>query len=154
EAELKSRKEAFEDAISATQAALAEGIVPGGGVAFLRAATAVERLVAEAEGDERTALRILARALETPARQIAENSGVDPGVVVDHIRCASGGYGYDAARGAYGDMIEAGIIDPTKVVRVALQNAVSVAGTLLLAEATLTERQEEKKEETSAPELA
>jgi len=154
EAELKSRKEAFEDAINATQAAVAEGIVPGGGVAFLRAATAVERIEAEAEGDERTALRILARALETPARQIAENSGADPGVVVDHIRCATGGYGFDAARGSYGDLIEAGIIDPTRVVRVALQNAVSVAGTLLLAEATLTEIQDEKRQETSAAELA
>jgi chaperonin GroEL len=153
EPELKSRKEAFEDAISATQAAVSEGIVPGGGVAFLRAAKAVERLAAEAEADERTALRILARALETPTRQIAENSGADPGVVIDRISCASGAYGFDAARGAYGDMLEAGIIDPTKVLRVALQNAVSVAGTLLLAEATLTERQEEKKEEVPAPEL-
>ena len=147
EAELKSRKEAFDDAISATQAAVAEGIVPGGGVAFLRAAGAVERLAADAEGDERTGLRILARALETPARQIAENSGVDSGVVVDRIRCASDGFGFDAARGVYGDLIEAGIVDPTKVVRVALQNAVSVAGILLLAEATLTERQDEKREE-------
>jgi len=154
EAELKSRKEAFEDAISATQAAVAEGIVPGGGVAFLRAAAAVERLAGEAEGDERTGLRILARALEAPARQIAENSGADPGVVVDRIGSASGGYGFDAARGVYGDLVEAGIIDPTKVVRVALQNAVSVAGILLLAEATLTERQDEKREEVPREELA
>jgi chaperonin GroEL len=147
EAELKSRKEGFDDAISATQAAVAEGIVPGGGVAYLRAAAAVERLVGESEGDERTGLRILARALETPARQIAENSGADAGVVIDHIRGAAGGYGFDAARGTYGDLIEAGIMDPTKVVRVAMQNAVSVAGTLLLAEATLTDRKDEKQEE-------
>jgi chaperonin GroEL len=147
EAELKSRKEGFDDAISATQAAVAEGIVPGGGVAYLRAAAAVERLVGESEGDERTGLRILARALETPARQIAENSGADAGVVIDHIRGAAGGYGFDAARGTYGDLIEAGIMDPTKVVRVAMQNAVSVAGTLLLAEATLTDRKDEKEEE-------
>jgi chaperonin GroEL len=154
EAELKSRKEAFEDAISATQAAMAEGIVPGGGVAYLRAAAAVQRLVGDAEGDERTGMRILARALETPARQIAENSGADGGVVIDHIRCETGGYGFDAARGTYGDLMEAGIIDPTKVVRVALQNAVSVAGTLLLAEATLTERKEEKAEEAPHEEFA
>jgi chaperonin GroEL len=153
EAELKSRKEAFDDAISATQAAVAEGIVPGGGVAYLRAAAAVERLAAESEGDERTGLRILAQALEAPTRQIAENSGADPGVVVDRIRCASGGYGFDAARGVYGDLMEAGIIDPTKVVRIALQNAVSVAGVLLLAEATLTERQEEKREEAPHSEM-
>jgi chaperonin GroEL len=154
EAELKSRKEAFDDAISATQAAVAEGIVAGGGVAFLRAAEAVERLALEAEGDERTGLRILARALEAPARQIAANSGADPGVVVDRVRCGSGGFGFDAARGVYGDLIEAGIIDPTKVVRVALENAVSVAGILLLAEATLTERQDEKREEAPQEELA
>ncbi|MPZ50203.1 MAG: chaperonin GroEL [Dehalococcoidia bacterium] len=154
EAELKSRKEGFDDAISATQAAVAEGIVPGGGVAYLRAAAAVERLVGESEGDERTGLRIVARALETPARQIAENSGADAGVVIDHIRGATGGYGFDAARGTYGDLIEAGIMDPTKVVRVALQNAVSVAGTLLLAEATLTDRKDEKEEEAPHKEFA
>ena len=147
EAELKSRKEAFDDAISATQAAVAEGIVPGGGVAYLRAAVAVEQVAEQADGDERTGLRILARALEAPIRQIAENSGADAGVVVDRVKCGSGGYGFDAARGTYVDLLEAGIIDPTKVVRVALQNAVSVAGVLLLAEATLTERQEEKREE-------
>ncbi|MGE0652968.1 MAG: chaperonin GroEL [Alphaproteobacteria bacterium] len=147
EAELKSRKEAFDDAISATQAAVAEGIVPGGGVAYLRAAVAVEQVAEQAEGDERTGLRLLARALEAPIRQIAENSGADAGVVVDRVKGGSGGYGFDAARGTYVDLLEAGIIDPTKVVRVALQNAVSVAGVLLLAEATLTERQEEKREE-------
>ena len=153
EAELKSRKEAFDDAISATQAAVAEGVVPGGGVAYLRAVYAVERLADESEGDERTGLRILARALEAPARQIAENSGADSGVVVDRVRCGSGGFGFDAARGVYGDLVEAGIIDPTKVVRVALQNAVSVAGILLLAEATLTERPDEKREEAPREEL-
>jgi chaperonin GroEL len=147
EAELKSRKEAFDDAISATQAAVAEGIVAGGGVAYLRAAAAVEQVAAQADGDERTGLRILARALEAPIRQIAENSGADAGVVVDRVRCESGGYGFDAARNVYVDLIEAGIIDPTKVVRVALQNAVSVAGVLLLAEATLTERQDVKHQE-------
>ena len=144
EAEMKNRKEAFDDAINATQAAIAEGIVTGGGVAFLRMAAAVEREVPKAEGDERTALRILSKALETPARQIAENSGADPGAVIDRIRCGTGSFGFDGASGEFKDLVQAGIIDPTKVVRVALENAVSVAGTLLLAEATLTEIPEEK----------
>jgi chaperonin GroEL len=145
EAELKSRKEAFDDAISATQAAVAEGIVPGGGVAYLRAGAAVQELAEKSDGDERTGLRILARALEIPARQIASNSGIDPGVVLEHIRCETPTRGFDAARCEYVDMLEAGIIDPTKVVRVALENAVSVAGVLLLAEATLTEHKDEDR---------
>jgi chaperonin GroEL len=142
EAEMKNRKEAFEDAISATRAAVAEGIVPGGGVALVRAIDPIEREAARTEGDERTGMLILARALETPLRQIALNSGVDAGVVVDRVRSAKGTAGFDAARGVYGDLVEAGIIDPVKVVRVALENAVSVAGVLLLAEATLTEIEE------------
>jgi chaperonin GroEL len=144
EAEMKSRKEAFDDAISSTKAATEEGIVPGGGLALLRAIDAVEREEAKAEGDERTGLRILKQALEAPTRQIGENSGVDAGVVVDRMRSGTGHFGYDAARNAYVDLVEAGIIDPTKVVRVALENAVSVASVLLLTEATLTEVPEEK----------
>jgi chaperonin GroEL len=144
EAELKSRKEAFEDAINATRAALAEGIVPGCGLALLRAIPAVEQEEAGVEGDERTALRMLRVALEAPTRQIAANSGVDGGVVVDRMRAGTGAYGYDAGRGVYVDLLEAGIIDPTKVVRVALENAVSVASVLLLTEATLTEVPEAK----------
>jgi chaperonin GroEL len=146
EAEMKSRKEAFEDAISATKAAMAEGIVPGGGLALLRAIEAVEKEEANADGDERTGLRILKRALEAPTRQIAENSGVDGGVVVGQMRAGKGNYGFDAALGQYVDLVESGIIDPTKVVRVALENAVSVASVLLLTEATVTEVPEEKSE--------
>jgi chaperonin GroEL len=146
EAELKSRKEAFEDAISATKAAMAEGIVPGGGLALLRAIEAVKREEEKTEGDERTGVQILRRALETPTRQIAENSAADGGVVVDRMRNGTGAFGYDAAAGRYVDLIEAGIIDPTKVVRLALENAVSVAGVLLLAEGTLTEIPEPKSE--------
>jgi chaperonin GroEL len=131
EAELKSLKEAYDDAISATKAAIAEGIVPGGGLALLRAICAVEREEQNADGDERTGLRILKRALEAPARQIAENSSFDGGVVVDKMRGGTGNYGFDAAKGQYVDLVEAGIIDPTKVVRVALENAVSVASLLL-----------------------
>jgi len=142
EAEMKSRKEAFEDAISATKAAVEEGIVPGGGLALLRAIPAVEAEAEGAEGDERTGILILRRALEVPARQIAENSAVDGGVVVDRMRTGAAGVGFDAARGEYVELIDAGIIDPTKVVRVALENAVSVAGVLLLAEATMTEVRE------------
>ncbi|HWO00838.1 MAG TPA: chaperonin GroEL [Blastocatellia bacterium] len=146
EPEMKSRKEAFEDAISATKAAMAEGIVPGGGLSLLRAIEAVEIEAAKCEGDEHTGLLILKRTLEAPTRQIAENSAVDGGVVVDRMRSGTGSYGYDAARNEYVDLIEAGIIDPTKVVRVALENAVSVASVLLLTEATLTEIPEEKGE--------
>ena len=152
ETEMKSRKEAFEDAISATKAAMAEGIVPGGGLVLLRAIDAVAEEEAKAEGDERTGIRILRRALEAPTRQIAENSAVDGGVVVDRMRAGTGNYGFDAATGVYGDLVEAGIIDPTKVVRLALENAVSVAGVLLLSEATLTELPEAKPERTPAEE--
>jgi chaperonin GroEL len=146
EAEMKNRREAFEDAISATKAAMAEGIVPGGGLALLRTIEAVEQEASACTGDERTGALILQRALETPARQIAANSGVDGGVVVDRMRNGSGAQGFDAGRGIYVDLIEAGIIDPTKVVRVAIENAVSVAGVLLLTEATLTEVPEPKHE--------
>jgi chaperonin GroEL len=153
EAELKSLKEAFDDAISATKAAIAEGIVPGGGLALLRTICAVEREEKAADGDERTGLRILKRALEAPARQIAENSSYDGGVVVDRMRNGTGNYGFDAAKSEYVDLVEAGIIDPTKVVRVALENAVSVASLLLLADATLTEIPEAKPAPAPGPEL-
>jgi len=143
ETELKNRKEAFDDAISATKAAMAEGVVPGGGLALLRAIDQVEAAEAKADGDERTGIRILKHALEVPTRQIAENSAVDGGVVVDRMRAGSGNYGFDAATGVYRDLVEAGIVDPTEVVRLALEHAVSVAGVLLLAEATLTELPEE-----------
>ena len=144
ESEMKSEKEALDDAISATKAAVAEGIVPGGGLALLRAIEAVEREEGKSEGDERTGLQILRRALEAPTRQIAENSSVDGGVVVNQMRAGTGNMGFDAARKEYVDLVEAGIIDPTKVVRIALENAVSVASLLLLTEATLTEVPEKK----------
>ena len=146
EAEMKSRHEAFDDAIHATRAAIAEGIVPGAGLALLRAIPAVDAEAARLEGDERSGAQILRRALEAPARQIAENSGVDGGVVVDKMRTGTGNFGFDAASGKYVDLVEAGIIDPTKVVRLALENAVSVAGVLLLTEATMTEVPETKPE--------
>jgi len=153
EAEMKSRKEAFEDAISATKAAAAEGIVPGGGLAFLRVIDAVAREETKCQGDERTGLQILRRALEAPTRQIAENSGVDGGVVVARMREGQGSFGFDAAVNEYTDLVERGIIDPTKVVRTALENAVSIASVLLLTEATLTEIPEPKGETGTAPSM-
>jgi chaperonin GroEL len=154
EAEMKSKKEALDDAISATKAAVAEGIVPGGGLALLRCVDAVAREEAQCEGDERTGVQILRRALEAPARQIAENSAVDGGVVVARMLSGKGNEGFDAGRKEYVDLIEAGIVDPTKVVRIALENAVSVASVLLLTEATMTEIPEEKKEHAAEPDMA
>jgi chaperonin GroEL len=150
---MKSKKEALEDAISATKAAVAEGIVPGGGLALLRCTQAVAAEEAKAEGDEKTGILVLKRALEIPTRQIAENSAVDGGVVVARMLEGTGNLGFDAAQKRYVDLVEAGIIDPTKVVRIALENAVSVASVLLLTEATMTEIEEPKKE-TAVPEAA
>jgi chaperonin GroEL len=146
EAETKSKKEALDDAINATKAAVAEGIVPGGGLALLRCMEAVAREETKCEGDERTGVQILKRALETPTRQIAENSAADGGVVVARMLEGKGNYGFDAGRKEFVDLVDAGIIDPTKVVRIALENAVSVASVLLLTEATMTEIPETKKE--------
>jgi chaperonin GroEL len=154
ESEMKSKKEAFDDAISATKAAVAEGIVPGGGLALLRCMDAVAQEEAKCEGDEKTGVQILKRALDVPTRQIAENSAVDGGVVVARMLNGKGNEGFDAARKEYVDLMEAGIIDPTKVVRVALENAVSVASVLLLTEATMTEIPEDKKERAAEPETA
>jgi chaperonin GroEL len=153
ETELKSRKEAFEDAINATKAATAEGLVPGAGLALLRAIVQVQAEEATVEGDERTGIQILRRALEAPTRQLAENSGVDGGVVVEKMRNGTGNFGFDAAAGAYVDLVQAGIVDATKVVRLALETAVSVASVLLLTEATLTEIPEPKSDRLPAEEL-
>jgi chaperonin GroEL len=153
ESEMKSKKEALDDAISATKAAVAEGIVPGGGLALLRCVKALTEEEAKCEGDEKTGVQILKRALEVPTRQIAENSAVDGGVVVARMLGGSGNEGFDAGRKEYVDLIEAGIIDPTKVVRIALENAVSVASILLLTEATMTEIPEVNKERNPEAEL-
>lgn len=139
EAEMKARKDALDDAISATRAAITEGIVPGGGLALLKAVPLIAADETQVEGDARTGLQILRRALEAPARRIAENSAVDAGVVVARMLAEPGNIGFDASANAYVDMYEAGIIDPTKVVRIALENAVSVASILLLTEATITD---------------
>lgn len=153
EAEMKNKKEALDDAISATKAAVAEGIVPGGGLALLRCTEAVGAEEAKLEGDEKTGLQILRRTLSAPTRQIAENSAVDGGVVVARMLEGKGNYGFDAARNEYVDLVEAGIVDPTKVVRIALENAVSIASVLLLTEATMTEIPEPERKGPAEPEM-
>ena len=145
ESEMKAKKDALDDAIASTKAAVAEGIVPGGGLALLRCVDAVAKVEAACTGDEHTGVQCLRRALEAPARQIAENSATDGGVVVHRMLESKGAVGFDAARGEYVDLYAAGIVDPTKVVRVALENAVSVASVLLLTEATMTEIPEREK---------
>jgi chaperonin GroEL len=150
ESEMKAKKDALDDAINATKAAVAEGIVPGGGLALLKTCGALAAIETQCEGDERTGVQILRRALEAPARQIAENSAVDGGVVVSKMLEASGNIGFDASRKLYVDLFEAGIVDPTKVVRIAIQNAVSVASILLLTEATMTEKPEQKQQGSPA----
>ena len=135
EVEMKERKLRIEDALNATRAAVEEGIVAGGGVALISAVGEVDKLVKSLSGDEKTGAQIVRKALESPIRQIAENAGVNGGVVVEKVLASRRvNYGYDALTGTYGDMIAKGIIDPTKVTRSALQNAASVAGTLLTTE--------------------
>ena len=128
--------------------------MPGGGLALLRCVDAVAQEEAKCEGDEKTGVQIIKRALEAPTRQIAENSAIDGGVVVARMLEGKGNYGFDAARKEYVDLVEAGIIDPTKVLRIALENAVSVASVLLLTEATMTEIPEEKGERGAGAEMA
>lgn len=143
EVEMKERKMRIEDALNATKAAVEEGIVPGGGVALLSIVPAVKKACEKLEGDQKTGANIVIKALESPIRQIAENAGVDGGVVVAQItNKKKANYGYDAAKDVYCDMIEAGILDPTKVTRCALQNAASVASTLLTTEALVTDIKE------------
>jgi chaperonin GroEL len=141
EVEMKERKLRIEDALSATRAAVEEGIVPGGGVALLNSIPKLEDMIKESEGDYRTGLQIVRRALEEPMRQIAINAGVDGSVVVNTLTQGGHqpGYGYDALKNEYGDMIEKGIIDPTKVARSALQNAASIAAMILTTESLVTD---------------
>jgi len=145
ESALKSFKEAFDDAINATKAAIVEDIVPVSGFALLRAIPALEHEEERCSGDVRTGLRILRRALEAPTRQIAKNPDLDDGVEADQIGTSHGAVGMDVTSGRYLDLVEAGIVDPTKVVRVALENAVSVASLLLLCEAALMEQPEKPR---------
>ncbi len=144
ETEMKEKKARVEDALHATKAAVEEGIVPGGGVALLRAVPALEKM--KLVGDQQFGVNIVRRACEEPIRLIAENAGVEGSIVVDKVRNAKGTHGYNAATDEYVDMVEAGVIDPTKVTRCALQNASSVAGLMLTTEVTVTDMPEDKKE--------
>ena len=149
ETEMKERKDLIDDALHATKAAAEEGIVPGGGVAFLRAIEAVENAKSKAKGDEKIGFEIIAEALRWPTRQIAINAGEDGDVVVDQIlQSKNSSWGYDAANDEYVDMLKAGIIDPTKVARTALLNAASVSGLALTTEVLLTELKEKKGEDS------
>ncbi len=150
EIEMKEKKLRIEDALSATRAASEEGVVPGGGVALLKATNRVKNLVDKLSGDEKVGAQIVLKALQSPLRQIAKNSGVDGGVVVNEIlkNINKKAYGYDALKNEYVDMIQSGIIDPTKVTRSALQNAASVAATLLTTEAVVVELEEKTEKQT------
>lgn len=144
EIEMKEKKLRIEDALAATKAAVEEGIVAGGGVALINAIPAVEKIISTCDGDEKTGVRIVAKALEEPIRQIALNAGVDGSVIIDKIkRSRKVGYGYDAYKETYCDMIPAGIVDPTKVTRSALQNASSVASMVLTTESLVADIKEE-----------
>ena len=142
ETEMKEKKARVEDALHATRAAVEEGIVPGGGVALIRAQSALDDL--KASGEAKIGVDIVRKACEAPLRQLTENAGVDGSIVVQEVRNGKGAYGYDVATGKYGDMIKAGIIDPTKVTRGALQNAASIAGLLLVTEAMVCEIPQKK----------
>ncbi|MCW5937513.1 MAG: chaperonin GroEL [Fimbriimonadaceae bacterium] len=149
ETELKEKKHRYEDALSATRAAVEEGIVPGGGVTLLRAQTALDNL--NAEGDEKTGVMIVRRALEAPLRTIAENGGWEGSVIVEKVRAEQGGKGFDAAKGEITDMMAAGIVDPAKVTRSTIANAASIAGLVLTTEALVVEKPEKKKAPAGAP---
>jgi chaperonin GroEL len=148
EMEMKEKKDRVEDALNATRAAVEEGIVAGGGVALLRALKAIEKI--ELPGEEQLGVKLVRRALEEPVRQIANNAGFEGSVVVQRVMEGKGDFGFNAQAGEYEDLMKAGIIDPKKVVRFALQNAASVAGLLLTTEAMVAEKAEDKKNQTPA----
>ena len=143
ETEMKEKKARVEDALHATRAAVEEGIVPGGGVALLRIQSKIRDLKLDNE-DEQIGVSIIVRALEEPIRQIAENAGVEGSIVVDKVKNGKGAFGFNAATEEYEDLVKAGVIDPTKVVRAALQNAASVASLMLTTEALVAERPKKK----------
>ena len=154
ETEMKEKKLRIEDALNATRAAVEEGIVAGGGVAYVNAIAAVEALAETAEGDEKTGMQIVARGLEAPMAQIAFNAGIEGAIVVDKVKnCGKVGYGFDAATETYGDMISNGIVDPTKVNRSALQNAASVASMVLTTESLVADKKEPVAPAPAAPDM-
>ena len=143
EVELKEKKHRIEDAVSTTKAAIEEGVVPGGGVALLRAQEAVEKVMATLQGDEATGARMVARSLSAPLKQIAENAGMEGGVVVEKVKSMKGNEGFNAANGEYTDLVKLGVIDAAKVTRSALQNAASIAALFLTTEAVIADKPEE-----------
>jgi chaperonin GroEL len=149
ETEMKEKKARVEDALNATRAAVEEGIVPGGGVALVRCTGALD--LVKAKGDEKLGVGILRRALAEPLRQIAKNAGTEPSVVLNKVVENKGDYGYDAETGEFGNLLAGGVIDPTKVVRFAVQNAASVAGLMITTEAMITEKPEKKKGSAAPP---
>ncbi|HSF57786.1 MAG TPA: TCP-1/cpn60 chaperonin family protein, partial [Candidatus Binatia bacterium] len=149
EIEMKEKKARVEDALHATRAAVEEGVVPGGGVALVRASASLGNL--RVPEDEKVGVRIVQKALEEPARWIAANAGADGAVVLDKIKNAKGAFGFNAATEDYEDLVKAGILDPTKVVRTALQNAASVAGLLITTEAMIADKPEKKKDAPAMP---
>ncbi|MEY2958707.1 MAG: hypothetical protein RLZZ01_1275, partial [Actinomycetota bacterium] len=144
EVELKEKKHRIEDAVSTTKAAIEEGVVPGGGVALVRSLDAVEAAAAKLEGDEATGARMVAKALTAPLKQIAENAGMEGGVVIDKVRSLSGSEGLNAATGVYEDLVKIGVIDAAKVTRSALQNAASIAALFLTTEAIVADKPEKE----------
>ena len=143
ETEMKEKKLRIEDALNATRAAVEEGIVAGGGTAYVNAVPAVEKLISEVEGDEKTGVQIIVKALQEPIRQIAANAGIDGSVVLEKVRNAEkNGFGFDAYKEEYCDMIGAGIVDPAKVTRSALENAASVSSMVLTTEALVADKPE------------
>ncbi len=144
EVEMKEKKARVEDALHATRAAVEEGVVPGGGVALVRALDAIKKLKGDNE-DQNHGILIAKRAMEAPLREIVSNAGEEPSVILNKVSGGKGNYGYNAANGEYGDMVEFGILDPTKVTRTALQNAASIAGLMITTEAMVGEAP--KKEE-------
>jgi chaperonin GroEL len=154
EAEMKEKKARVEDALHATRAAVEEGIVPGGGVALLRAQSSLDGLAEGLPEDQKPGVAIVRRAIEEPLRQISENAGVEGSIVVDRVKNGKGSFGFNAATEVYEDLIKAGVIDPTKVVRSALQNAASVAGLLLTTEVSIAEKVEKKDPGHGGPDLS
>jgi len=145
ETEMKEKKARVEDALHATKAAVEEGIVPGGGVAYIRAQSTLKALKVD-DGEEQIGVDIVRRALEEPLRMIAQNAGAEGSIVVENVRSSKDkNFGYNALTDSYEDLVAAGVIDPTKVARTALQNAASIAGLLLTTEATIVEKKEEKQ---------
>jgi chaperonin GroEL len=149
EVEMKEKKARVEDALHATRAAVEEGIVPGGGVALIRAAASLETL--GVSDDEKAGVRIVQKALEEPLRWIATNAGTEGSIVLDKVKNGTEAYGFNAATEQFEDLVQSGIVDPTKVVRSALQNAASVAGLLITTEAMIAEKPEKKKEMPPMP---